>query len=205
MVSEGANESEPKGLEPDTPVPAPPAPAPGPAPKSSPWPEVQAVGTLFYEWLSRPSVRLTVTGVTLLLIGGLMMANSVWTLPLVIVGAVMVAIAWIGRRLDGRFAVEWGTTGTQLEFRAKITAPQRAQPTPTLTSSSSQALVRAPQLESDDPEVLDGEAHTVEIDVAELKALIAAAETAEAETAPADIAPEAATTTRNLRVAQNVL
>jgi hypothetical protein len=204
MVSESANQSERQGSEPDAPVPAPPPRAESAA-RSSPWPEVQAVGSLLYEWLSRPSVRLTVTGVTLLLIGGLLMANSVWTLPLVIVGAVMVAIAWIGRRLDGRFAVEWGTTGTRLEFRAKITAPRRAQPTPTPTFWSSQAMVRAPQLESDDPEVLDGEAHTVEIDVAELKALIAAVETAEAEAASPAASPEAAAATRNLRVAQNAL
>ena len=74
-----------------------------PATESSSWPD-QAWGAAaeFFEWLSQPRVRLAVTGVILLAIGGLFMTNSVWTLPLVGAGALMGGIAWIGRRLDGR-------------------------------------------------------------------------------------------------------
>ena len=72
----------------------------------------------------RPRVRLTLTGAVLLLVGLLIATNTVWTLPLVIVGALMVAVAWIGHRLEGRFAVEWGEAGTQLAFNATIKAPQ---------------------------------------------------------------------------------
>jgi hypothetical protein len=143
-----------------------------------------------YEWLSRPRVRLTITGVILLLSGGLLVNSSVWTLPLVIVGALMVVIAWIGPRLDGRFAVEWGETGTQLEFRARIRAAEPAQPALAKTSSNRNQLVRSPEPESEpEPEqaqIIDGEAHTVEIEVAELEALIAAVESKKAETAQAD-------------------
>ena len=72
---------------------------------------LQSVGVAFCQWLSRPRVRLTITGVILLLIGGVLLMGSVWTLPLVLAGALMVVVAWIGHRLEGRFAVEWGTPG----------------------------------------------------------------------------------------------
>jgi hypothetical protein len=91
----------------------------------------------------------------------------------VIVGAMMVGTAWIGHRLEGRFAVEWGQAGTQLAFRATIKAARHAAgDAPALTA----AVTAAPGTADD---VIEGEAHTVEIDVAELKALIAAAEAAE--------------------------
>ena len=44
----------------------------------------------------------------------------------------MVAVAWIGHRLEGRFAVEWGETGTQLAFKATIKAAQPTSETPAL-------------------------------------------------------------------------
>jgi hypothetical protein len=163
-----------------------------------PWPaQLAATWSAFHRWLMRPRVRLCVTGVTLLLIGGLLLTNSVWTLPLVIVGALMVAIAWMGHRLEGRFAVEWGETGTELAFRASIKASH-----PELESSSARSLSAgtpargaAVPVKAEPEAVIEGEAHTVEIDVAELKALIAAAESAEtnvpASAPPAAAAPDA--------------
>jgi len=145
----------------------------------------------FHAWLMRPRVRLTLTGVLLLLIGVLIATNTVWTLPLVIVGALMVAVAWIGHRLEGRFAVEWGEAGTQLAFKATIKAAQPTTETPALGPAASAVPAPARRIElaraSDD--VIEGEAHTVEINVTELKALIAAAEAAEAGDVAA--APEA--------------
>jgi hypothetical protein len=151
-----------------------------------------------HEWVLRPRVRLTLIGVGLLLIGGLMLTNSVWTLPLVIVGALMVAIAWVGHRLEGRFAVQWGESGTELAFRARIRAP-----------AADRTILLDPPSTPDDPTpgkqsvgeregVIDGSARTVEIEVAELEALIAAAERRDAEGAPAE---GAAKSTDRLRVA----
>src|SRR4029077_11002222 len=78
--------------------------APGADHPAPDWAErITALAATFHAWLMRPRVRLSVIGVTLLLVGGLIMANSVWTLPLVVAGALMVAVAWIGRRLQGRF------------------------------------------------------------------------------------------------------
>ena len=151
------------------------------APAAPAWPDrLGALASSFQAWLMRPRVRLSVIGVMLLLVGGLIMTNSVWTLPLVVAGALMVAVAWIGRRLEGRFAVEWGERGTQLAFNATIKAPPAAAAaaaamadTRTLDSASDVEI----QAAVDD--VIEGQAHTVEINVSELKALIAAAEAAE--------------------------
>lgn len=147
------------------------------------------------EWLARPRVRLTVTGVILLLVGGLLVTSSVWTLPLVIAGGLMVVIAWIGCRLDGRFAVDWGETGTRLEFLAEIKAAQPARSALPQTASSSQYVSTA---EPEDAEVVEGEAHTVEIEIADLKALIAAAESEKSDIEQADPVEQAK---RTLRVA----
>jgi hypothetical protein len=137
---------------------------------------------------------LAVTGAALLLIGGLMMANSVWTLPLVIGGALMVAIAWIGPRLEGRFAVQWGGNGTELAFRARIRAPEPALPAlarPSLDSSGYPDPPPARWTDPKAPEVIAGQARTVEIEVAELEALIAAADAREDDRAHDDAAVKA--------------
>jgi hypothetical protein len=139
--------------------------------------------TAFYAWLMRPRVRLTLAGGLLLLVGALIANNTMWTLPLVIVGALMVAVAWIGHRLEGRFAVEWGEAGTRLAFNTTIKPPQPTTDMPALAAGPERTP--APELSRPAEDVIDGvidgEAHTVEINVSELKALIAAAEAADAD------------------------
>jgi hypothetical protein len=171
---------------------------------------VLAEAAVFIGWLSQPRVRLAVIGMILLVTGGLFMTSSVWTLPLVIVGGLMVAIAWIGRRLNGRFAVQWGQTGTQLEFRAQIKAPgfpqpalpQPALPQPALAPPLSPArkLAANGKRDPDNEQIIDGEAHTVEIELAELEALIAAAQGSSNQIAQTnDPAPDG----RSFRVARS--
>jgi hypothetical protein len=172
---------------PTTPPTAAGGPRPAPAATSPPWADrLAGVLAAAHTWLMRPRVRLSVAGVSLLLVGVLVMANSVWTLPLVIVGSVMVVIAWIGHRLEGRFTVEWGHSGTELAFRATIKPARHPHEGLLLISPASHELV----LPREPSAIVDGEAHTIEIDVAELKALIAAAESAEAPAAPGDAAPQ---------------
>ena len=152
-------------------------------PSTPPWVEwLTSTTSSFHAWLLRPRVRLSLTGALLLLVGGLITTNTVWTLPLVIVGAVMVAVAWIGHRLEGRFAVEWGETGTELAFKATIKAAQPTSDMPALGAASpaGSAPARPAELARTRDDVIEGEAHTVEINVSELKALIAAAEASEA-------------------------
>jgi hypothetical protein len=153
-------------------------------PTAPEWPaRLAALASSFHAWLMRPRVRLSVIGVTLLLVGGLIMANSVWTLPLIVAGALMVAVAWIGRRLEGRFAVEWGEGGTQLAFNATIKAPPSPPDAAALDRAAEMGAAPPDEPATASAEVIDGEAHTVEINVGELKALIAAAQAA-------DVAPD---------------
>jgi hypothetical protein len=180
-----------------------PAASPAAAPSSGPhWTELLTTSvSSLHAWLLRPRVRLTLTGALLLLVGGLIATNTVWTLPLVIVGALMVAVAWIGHRLEGRFAVEWGEAGTQLAFNATIKAPQPTSDMPALAPASSAGAkpARPVELPRTADDVIEGEAHTVEINVAELKALIAAAEAAEAAE-PAEAAGAPAAAVRDIRI-----
>ncbi len=184
--------------------PAPMAGIDSPPARSVPGPEVPwtgrllAVATPSYRWLTQPRVRLSLTGGILLLIGGLLMTNSVWTLPVVIVGALMVIVAWIGHRLDGRLAIEWGDGGTELIFRATIKPAQPALDVPALPPATTAARGAVPMARTapasmsapehlehpEHLEIIEGDAHTVEIDVGELKALIAAVEAATPAGAP---------------------
>ncbi len=149
-------------------------PPPPPPPASSPWPaRLETLGRACREWVTRPRVTLCLVG-SLLVLAGLVLTDSVWTLPLMIVGAVMILVAWIGHRLEGRFTVEWGQTGTELAFRATV---KPARSTLTRGSAGAQPLPAPPAHDSEAPGIIEGEAHTVEIDVAELRALMAAAET----------------------------
>jgi len=154
-----------------------PAPEPSPHPLRE-WPErVNGIARYTGQWVARPRVRLSLIGVLLLFLGGVFVTNSVWTLPVVVVGALMVIVAWIGHRLEGRFAVEWGESGTELAFRATIKAAAETARGLGDAEPAGPALSPPAGSESGD-DIIDGEAHTVEIDVAELKALIAAAEQA---------------------------
>ncbi len=135
-------------------------------------------------------MRLTLAGALLLVIGGLVISNSVWTLPVVIAGALMVAIAWVGHRLDGRFIIEWGEAGTELAFRATVKAAHSAHEAPPPGSWQPRRLVLEPRSAPRTAQVIDGEAHTVEIDLAELNALIAAAENRDADGEAAGESPQ---------------
>jgi hypothetical protein len=157
--------------------PQPPQPT-----ERSAWPgQAERLSKAFYEWVRRPRVTLCLAGI-LLAFGGLLMTNSVWTLPLVIIGAVMVVVAWVGHRLEGRVAVEWGQSGTELAIRATV-KPARHVPNTAIAASDTPQ----PALPTGDQhdEVIEGEAHTVEVDLAQLKALIAAAQTTDGNGAQA--------------------
>ncbi|HWE09386.1 MAG TPA: hypothetical protein VG325_08525, partial [Solirubrobacteraceae bacterium] len=142
---------------------------------------LDAAGTRLGSSLARPPVRLAAAGVVLLFLAVVLLPSSVWTLPLVIAGVMMVLVAWIGSRLKGHFLIEWGESGTQLDFHAELTSARHLQP----AASRGRAIAAVPA--PADSGVIDGEAHTVEIDIGELKALIAAAEADEAG-GPADAA-----------------
>ncbi len=151
------------------------SPEPAKSTPSSPWPATaMTTAKAIQEWVTRPRVTLCIVGIVLAFVG-LLLTDSVWTLPLVIVGALMVVVAWIGHRLEGRFAVEWGKTGTELAFRATV-KPARAELAMVAVSTAEPQPAPSETPASPEDQVIEGEAHTVEVDVGELKALIAAVE-----------------------------
>lgn len=125
--------------------------------------------------LSQPRVKLGTAGLVLLLLGMFVVTGSAWTAPVLVVGAAMLVVAWIGSRIDGRMLVEWGQQGTGIELQAHV-RPAPALPAAPLAAPAPVAVAAVPT----DAEIVEGEAHTIEIDVAELKSLIAAAEAADA-------------------------
>lgn len=192
---------------PDRPSEGAPAPDAGPAASARRWPERLArITGAVWSWPARPRACRALVGVLLLMIGGLLVSDSVWTLPVVVVGAVMVVVAWVGPRLEGRFTVQWGAAGTELVLRATIRAGESAQDAPlprpapaemlaSGAESASRPRPEEPAGRRDGDEVIEGEAHTVEIDVADLKALIAAA--------PSDAGPSDIRIRRAIRDAQS--
>jgi hypothetical protein len=138
--------------------------------------------------LARPRVRTVLVGLVLIIIGAFFIQHSVWTFPIVIVGILMVVVAWVGGRLEGRFAVEWSEAGTGFEMRARfksatpLLTPPLPAPPPSVTTTTVTSTRPRPEAEITDADtveddtVIEGEAHTVEIDVEELRALVAAAE-----------------------------
>jgi uncharacterized tellurite resistance protein B-like protein len=77
-------------------------------------------------------------------------------------------------------------------------APAPAHLALSRAASGSETASHARALEPEQPQTIEGEAHTVEIEVAQLEALIAAAETRDAETAQTDATAQAR---RSLRIA----
>jgi hypothetical protein len=206
-------------LKVDTPPVEPQAPAPA-AETSVVADTVQVVGSSLLRllerimfWLGaqviRPKVRSVIVGLLLILIGAELINHSVWTFPIVILGILMIVVAWVGSRLEGRFGIEWNEDGAGFEMRArfKARAPQlrpapplpapshspasTATATPPVTPAVTTAMTTAGAVSVDpeDENVIEGEAHTIEIDVDELKALIAAAELASADTATTNGTP----------------
>lgn len=98
--------------------------------------------------LSRPPVRLAATGVLLLLVAIVFLSSSVWTLPLIIAGALMVVVAWVGSRLRGHILLEWGETGAQLDFHAEVASARHRQAAASGQQRAVIAAVPAPSLSS---------------------------------------------------------
>jgi hypothetical protein len=161
-------------------VPPPPPPAPSSDRPSELPRHLKSSARWTGRQLLRPRVRTGLIGAVLIVVG-LAFVDGTWSTLLTVAGVVLLLVAYAGARMRGRFLVEWGENGTKLEFDAGVKpAPEPAALTkPTLNAprtSAGPALAAAPQQQ----DAIEGEAHTVEIDVAELQALIAAAERAEA-------------------------
>jgi hypothetical protein len=143
-------------------------------PRHSPWSaRTAATAGAAQRAFSRSKVRLTLLGGVLLLLAAFVVTGSAWTAPLAIVGILTLIVAWFGSRLDGRLVLEWGDSGAIFEFKANINAPEHPK-----QRVQSLSIARPLTPVSDDAALIETTGTTVEIDIAELKALIARAEAA---------------------------
>jgi hypothetical protein len=139
--------------------------------------------------LARPRVRTVLVGIALIIVGAFFIQHSVWTFPIVILGILMVIVAWVGSRLEGRFAVEWGEAGAGFEMRARfksasttrlgappLPAPRQTVGSTTISPTGPVSETEIPEADTVENETIEGEAHTIEIDAEEFRALVRAAE-----------------------------
>lgn len=144
------------------------------------WKLTERVARWVSHQLSRARARTLVVGVVLILVVVLFAGHSFWTAPLVVLGILMIIVAWVGNRLEGRFAVEWSEFGTGIEMHARFRSAH--VPAPALESATTPGVMlrsgpgTLAEADADEADVIDGEAHTVEIPIEELRALVAAIE-----------------------------
>lgn len=147
----------------------------------------------------RRGLRVALAGAVLLLVALQLGTDSALSVPLLVVGLVMVIAGSMGPRLRGRFSLEFGPEGTTIEVQTHIAAPGKvAQPAPALPAGrprialvhSAPAAVEAPDAapqpaasigpatdaepEPQDALVVEGHGETIEMDVEQLRALLAA-------------------------------
>jgi hypothetical protein len=165
----------------------------------------ERVARWFGSQLCRSRVRTFVVGAVLIVVAALFVGHSFWTAPLVIIGVLMIIVAWVGSRLEGRFAIEWSELGTGFEmharFRSSSARPEQINP---VEAPAPGAKLGQGDGEADD-DVIDGEAHTMEIPVEELRALVAAIEQVAplAHRAEADLAHSSASTSTTSTATSN--
>ncbi len=145
-------------------------------------------------------LRAALAGVALVIIGLLLGAESAVAVALIAVGVVMLVVGWAGRRLRGRLAIEFGPEGTTIELQAHVASPVRPRPpaiqppetpaapriyalsrrdpaTPAAAASPAGATTGGDAGQPPDAEVIEGTGETIEMDVSQLKALLAAERT----------------------------
>jgi len=117
------------------------------------------------ELCERRGVRTALVGLVLLLFAVYLGGGSALTVPLLIIGAILAAAGLFGPRLSGRLVVEWGPHGTTIDFHTDVAAPPMAE-------ARRPAAVARPD---GPPQVIEGRGETIEIEVAQLEALMAGA------------------------------
>jgi hypothetical protein len=117
------------------------------------------------ELRERRGLRATLVGLALLLFALYLGGGSALTVPLFIVGGILIAAGVLGPRLSGRLVVEWGPQGTMIDFHTDVAAAPSAEP-------AQPAIADRPAAT---PQVIEARGETIEIEVAQLEALVAGA------------------------------
>ena len=173
-------QAESPKAEPDPqPEPSPPPPANEPSPiERAGHGVVSALGDLW----SRRGVEATIGGVLALAAAVWLGGGSALTVPLVVLGVVLLLVGILGRRLRGRVSLEWGPSGASFDFSAAIAPPGRTR-VPDAPSRAGAALPAPPAEEPEDAEVVESTGETIELEVESLRALLAARDAADADVA----------------------
>ena len=112
---------------------------------------------------ARRGLRVGLLGAFLVILGAYLGGGSALTAPLLVAGLVLIFLGALGPRLSGRLHVEWGAHGASIDLRTEVAAPG-VHPRPELPAA-------APA----EPKVIESSGETVEIELAELQALVDAA------------------------------
>jgi hypothetical protein len=117
------------------------------------------------ELRERRGLRATLVGLALLLFALYLGGGSALTVPLFIVGGILIAAGVLGPRLSGRLVVEWGPQGTMIDFHTDVASAPSAEPAQAAIADRPAAT----------PQVIEARGETIEIEVAQLEALVAGA------------------------------
>jgi hypothetical protein len=89
--------------------------------------EAQKLATGTVRVLERRGARSTVLGIALVAIGVALGSTSAVAVAMLVVGVVMLIVGLLGRRVQGRFAIEFGADGASIELQAHIASPGYTQ------------------------------------------------------------------------------
>lgn len=145
---------------------------------------------VFQELSERRGLRTVLVGVILTLLALQLGSDSALALPLLIVGIVMLIVGAMGPRLRGHVGLDFGPEGTAFTMHTHVAPPGRKLAAAPVADSELPARPRialvptavaaaqpvVPEAEPADADVVESSGETVEIDVAQLRALLEAEE-----------------------------
>lgn len=131
---------------------------------------------------TRRGLRTGLLGFALVLVAIDLGGGSALSVPLFVIGALMLATGALGPRLHGSLAIEWGADGTEIQLSTRIDAPDaRLRRRPEMDAAQAEepgAVLGETAAGTSEPKVIEGRADTIEVDVAELAALLDAGRSA---------------------------
>lgn len=126
-------------------------------------------GALIERLIENRGFRVAVIGVAFVIAGLQLGVDSAWTVPVFIIGAILICAGVLGTRLSGRLAIEWGAEGASFEMRAKVVAPE---PTPNTIEDGQLSVRDTRSVDSASDTVIESSGETIEIDLDQLREML---------------------------------
>lgn len=168
-------------------IPPPPPPLPGSIVSTARWISFHLAATVRRVW-TRPGAPCVIFGVALVGTALVVVPSSTWTLSIFAAGAVLMAIGLLGSRLRIVLGMKWQPEGLAINFDLGVDARTGSAPEDTtgegVASGSAQSLAAsdnqpgAPSV-SEEIEVLEGVAETMEFSAVEVERKLAESKAAE--------------------------